>query len=271
MELDIFKITFLAILQGITEFLPVSSSAHLILPKELFGWPDQGLVFDVAVHVGSLIAVVSYLRRDIAALFRGWIRSCAGRGTDTNGRLAWFIILATIPAGIGGLLLNDVVEQYSRSMLLIGFTSIFFGVFLYYADRYQGVRQPMEKMSLMTAVIIGLAQLMALIPGTSRSGITLTAGLFCGLDRKAAAKFSFLLAIPIIVASGLFKGLEMIQSGTSGQWTILFYAIAVSAIVSFTCIHYFISLISRIGLVPFVIYRIMLGLGLFAIYFSRTA
>ena len=260
MELDIFKITFLAILQGITEFLPVSSSAHLILPKELFGWSDQGLVFDVAVHVGSLIAVVSYLRRDIAALFTGWIRSCAGRGTDTNGRLAWFIILATIP-----------VAQYSRSMLLIGFTSIFFGVFLYYADRYQGVRQPMEKMSLMTAVIIGLAQLMALIPGTSRSGITLTAGLFCGLDRKAAAKFSFLLAIPIIIASGLFKGLEMIESGASGQWAILFYAIAVSAIVSFTCIHYFISLISRIGLVPFVIYRIMLGLGLFAIYFSRTA
>ncbi|MES3006229.1 MAG: undecaprenyl-diphosphate phosphatase [Pseudomonadota bacterium] len=271
MELDIFKITFLAILQGITEFLPVSSSAHLILPKELFGWPDQGLVFDVAVHVGSLIAVVSYLRRDIAALFMGWMRSCAGRGTDQNGRLAWFIVLATIPAGIGGLLFNDAVEQYSRSMLLIGFTSIFFGIFLYYADKYQGIRQPMEKMTIKTAMIIGFAQLVALIPGTSRSGITLTAGLFCGLDRTAAAKFSFLLAIPIIIAGGLFKGLEMIETGTSTQWAILLYAIAVSATVSFACIHYFISLITRIGFLPFVIYRILLGLLLFAIYFARAA
>jgi undecaprenyl-diphosphatase len=271
MELDIFRITFLAILQGITEFLPVSSSAHLILPKELFGWEDQGLVFDVAVHVGSLIAVVSYLRRDIATLFMAWIRSCIGKGTDKDGRIAWFIVLATIPAGVGGLLFNDAVEQYSRSMLLIGFTSIFFGIALYFADKYQGVRKPMDRMDMKTAIVIGFAQLLALIPGTSRSGITLTAGLFCGLDRTAAAKFSFLLAIPIIIASGMFKGLEMIETGTSGQWAILFYAIAVSAIVSFTCIHYFLSLITRIGFLPFVIYRVLLGLLLFAIYFVRVA
>ncbi len=129
----------------------------------------------------------------------------------------------------------------------------------------------MDAMDIKSAIIIGFAQLIALIPGTSRSGITLTAGLFCGFDRTAAAKFSFLLAIPIIIASGLFKGLEMLETGNSGQWAILFYAIAVSAVVSFACIHYFLSLITRIGFLPFVIYRVILGLLLFAIYFSRLA
>ncbi len=275
MELDFFKITFLAFLQGITEFLPVSSSAHIILPKELLGWPDQGLVFDVAVHVGSLLAVVFYFRRDIADLFLAWIRSCAGKGTDSNGRLAWYLLVATIPAGLAGFLLSDVVEQYSRSMRLIGLTSIFFAVLLYFADRFEASQnKPAERwtglkdMRLSTSLTIGFAQVLALIPGTSRSGITMTAALFCGLDRRAAAKFSFLLAIPIIAAGGLFEGLEMVETGTSTEWAVLFYAISVSAIVSFACIHYFLRLIERIGFMPFILYRILMGLVLLGLSFS---
>lgn len=268
MELDLFKITFLAILQGFTEFLPISSSAHIILPKELLGWPDQGLVFDVAVHVGSLIAVVSYFRRDISALFIAWIHSCLGKTADDQSRLAWYILIATIPAGLAGFLFASEVELYSRSMLLIAFTSIFFAVLMYFADRHEGQGRPLENMNLKTCLIIGFSQVLALIPGTSRSGITMTAGLFCRLDRRAAAKFSFLLAIPIITAGGLFKGVEMLETGTSTDWAVLLYAIAVSAAVSFLCIHYFLRLIERVGFMPFIIYRIVMGFALLGIYYS---
>lgn len=275
MDLDFYKITFLAFIQGITEFLPVSSSAHLILPKELLGWPDQGLVFDVAAHVGSLLAVVFYFRNDIAALLRAWFRSCAGKGTDLNGRIAWYLLAATIPAGVAGFLLSDMVEQYSRSMRLIGFTSIFFAVLLYFAARFEVPQRKsddlgveLQGLRLRTSLIIGFAQVLALIPGTSRSGITMTAALFCGLDRRAAAKFSFLLAIPIITAGGLFEGLEMVETGTSTEWAVLFYAISVSAVVSFACIHYFLRLIERIGFMPFIIYRVVMGLALLGLSFS---
>jgi len=267
MDLNYFQITFLAFIQGLTEYLPISSSAHILLPKELFGWPDQGLVFDVAVHVGSLIAVVTYFRRDIRQLIVAWFASLAGR-SSTEARLAWYLVLATIPAGVMGLLLNDMVEAYSRSMLVIGTTSIVFGILLYFADRYAPAQRPLESLTLRGALIIGLAQVMALIPGTSRSGVTMTAGLFCGLDRRAAAKFSFLLAIPIIMASGLFKGLEMLEGGSSTEWGMLLYAIVVSAVVSFACIHLFLRLIERIGFMPFIIYRVALGILLYVLYFS---
>ncbi|MDP1932513.1 MAG: undecaprenyl-diphosphate phosphatase [Gammaproteobacteria bacterium] len=266
--MDVFKITVLAILQGLTEFLPISSSAHIILPKELLGWPDQGLVFDVAVHVGSLIAVVSYFRRDIRSLFGAWVRSCTTGMTDDQARLAWYLLIATIPAGVVGFFFAGVVETYSRSMLLIAFTSIFFSILLYFADRFEGSRRPLEKMDLKSCLIIGFSQILALIPGTSRSGITMTAGLFCGFDRRAAAKFSFLLAIPIIASGGIFKGAEMLDAGTSTDWRVLAYAILVSAAVSFSCIHYFLRLIERIGFMPFIIYRIVMGFALLGIHFS---
>lgn len=269
MDLDLFRTTFLAILQGFTEFLPISSSAHIILPKELLGWPDQGLIFDVAVHVGSLIAVVLYFRRDIALLFTAWVGSCIGQPSSADSRLAWYVIIATIPAGLMGFALSDVVEQYSRSMLLIAFTSIFFALLLYLADRIGKQTLPIEKLSLKSSLTIGLFQVLALMPGTSRSGATMTAALLCGLDRKAAAKFSFLLAIPIITAGGLLEGYALSSSEQASQWGMLLYAIAVSAVVSWLCIHYFLRLIDRVGFIPFIIYRIIMGLALFAIYFLR--
>src|SRR5690606_20832853 len=187
---------------------------------------------------------------------------------STEGNLAWYLVIATIPAGVMGLLFNDLVESYSRNMLVIATTSIVFGLLLYAADRFAPAHRPLESLTLKGAVIIGLAQVMALIPGTSRSGVTMTAGLFCGLDRRAAAKFSFLLAIPIIVASGLFEGLEMLEGGASNEWGMLVYGIAVSAVVSFAFIHAFLGLIERIGFMPFISYRIALGILLYVLYFS---
>ena len=269
MELDFFRTTFLAMLQGFTEFLPISSSAHIILPKELLGWPDQGLIFDVAVHVGSLIAVLLYFRRDIVILFKAWLGSCLGKGQNADSRLAWYVIFATIPAGLIGFALSDVVEQYSRSMLIIASTSIIFALLLYIADRIGKQELSIENLTLKSSLTVGLFQVLALLPGTSRSGATMTAALFCGLDRKAAAKFSFLLAIPIIAAGGLLEGYELVSSQQASQWGMLLYAIAVSAVVSWLCIHYFLRLIDRIGFMPFIIYRVLMGLALFAIYFMR--
>lgn len=267
MELGFVKATFLALLQGFTEFLPISSSGHILLPKELFGWPDQGLVFDVAVHVGSLIAVLIYFRADIAQLFRAWLRSCIKQEHSTDSKLAWFVILATIPAGLVGLLLSDFVAQYSRSMLIIGITSIVFAVLLYLSERLGKQQLDLKQLTIKSSLIIGFFQMMALIPGTSRSGATMTAALFCGLSRKAAAKFSFLLAIPIIAAGGLLEGIEMWQVGTSGQWGELLYAMAVSAGMSYLCIHYFLRMIERVGFLPFVIYRIVMGVVLISVYY----
>ena len=184
-----------------------------------------------------------------------------------DARLAWFVVLGTIPAGLAGLLLSDVIELYARSMLLIAFTSIFFGILLWWADNLKMERVDLDTLTLRTTLVVGFAQVLALIPGTSRSGVTMTAALACGLDRKAAARFSFLLAIPIIAASGLLKGGELLQDNAQAQWGVLIYAIAVSALVSFSCIHYFLKLIERTGFMPFVIYRVLMGIALLGIHF----
>ena len=165
--------------------------------------------------------------------------------------------------------MKDYVEQYSRSMLLIAFTSIFFAGLLYVADRVGRQGQTLQGMTLKSALVVGLFQVMALLPGTSRSGVTMTAGLFCGLDRKAAAKFSFLLAIPIIAAGGLLEGVELARSGLAAQWGMVLYGLCLSALVSWLCIHYFLRLIERIGFMPFIIYRILMGLALLAVYLVR--
>lgn len=267
MQLELWQISVLAFLQGLTEFLPISSSAHILLPRELLGWPDQGLVFDVAVHIGSLMAVLTYFRTDLRILFAAWHQSLFRGSHSADSRLAWFVALGTVPAGLAGLLLADIIEQHARSMLLIAFTSIFFALLLWWSDRLKIERTDLQTLTLRTTLIVGAAQILALIPGTSRSGVTMTAALFCGLDRKAAARFSFLLAIPLIAASGLLKGGELLQDSAQAQWGILFYAIAVSAVVSFSCIHYFLKLIERVGFMPFILYRVLMGLVLLFVHF----
>jgi undecaprenyl-diphosphatase len=261
--LDFFQVTILAVLQGATEFLPVSSSGHLILPSLLFAWHDQGLTFDVAVHVGTLFAVLIYFRDELQRLVFALILSVFQRKNSEDSKLAWMLLAATIPAGLSGLLLASQVEQYSRSLILIGVTSIGFGLLLFVSDRFGSKQRTLADMNWKTALLIGFSQVLALIPGTSRSGVTMTAALFCNLDRAAAARFSFLLAIPIITASGLLRGIQLLQADTeSVEWFVLLYAIFISAVVAYLCIRYFLQLIERFGFLPFVIYRVLLGIAL---------
>lgn len=262
-ELDFLQVTFLAVLQGATEFLPISSSGHLILPSLLFAWNDQGLTFDVAVHVGTLFAVLIYFRHDLQRLFLALTTSVFKREHGNDSKLAWMLLVATIPAGLTGLLFASQVELYGRSLMLIGVSSIVFGLLLLVSDRIGNKQRSLSNMDWKTALLIGFSQVLALIPGTSRSGITMTAALFCDLDRAAAARFSFLLAIPIITASGLLRGIELLAAGTdSVEWLVLLYAIFISAVVAYFCIHHFLRLIERIGFLPFVIYRVLLGIAL---------
>jgi undecaprenyl-diphosphatase len=253
-----WQIITLALVQGITEFLPISSSAHLILVPELTPWPDQGLAFDVALHVGSLIAVLWYFRRDLIPLSTAWYHSFRGVHS-TQSRLAWGVGIATIPVGLAGLLLNDVIDSYLRGALVIAATTIFFGLLLGFAD-IRGTRQRDEySLSWRDIVLIGCAQALALIPGTSRSGITMTAALLVGLNRKAAARFSFLLSIPVIILAGGLESVKLLQQPQAVDWPALALATGLSAVSAYVCIHVFIRFLEHTGMLPFVIYRLVLG------------
>ncbi len=263
--MDTIHVIVLALIQGITEFLPISSSAHLILPKEVLGWPDQGLAFDVAVHIGTLAAVLIFYRNDIRQISQAWFQSVLGRGTTDDARLAWYIGFATVPAALFGLLMNDVIETHLRSIEVIAATTILFGLLLAVADKNaESSRKTLVQITLSAAIIIGLAQALALIPGTSRSGITITAALFLGFSRMEAARFSFLLSIPIILMSGAYKGLGLIGE-PHVDWYALVLGVIVSALSAYVCIYYFLSFINRLGMMPFVIYRMILGVILVAL------
>ncbi|MFT7558771.1 MAG: undecaprenyl-diphosphatase [Flavobacteriales bacterium] len=261
--MDLVHAVLLGLIQGITEFLPISSSGHLILPKEIFGWQDQGLAFDVAVHVGTLSAVLIYFRRDVAEVFVGGIKTLGGDFSDPSGRLAWYLVLGTLPAAIAGIFFGDFVEANLRSMGVIAATTIIFGLLLGFADyRFAktGIDQQktLIEIGLWAAIIIGCAQALALVPGTSRSGITITAALLLGFNREASAKFSFLLSIPAIVASGAYKSLDLMAL-PSIDWAAISTGVLVSAVSAYICIHFFLSFINRLGMMPFVYYRMVLG------------
>jgi undecaprenyl-diphosphatase len=255
----LIQIIVLALVQGLTEFLPISSSAHLILVPVLSDWPDQGLAFDVAVHVGTLSAVVWYFRKEVIAMSRDWFGSCLQRQQVGESRLAWAVIWGTVPVVIGGLLLHDLVDTVLRSPLVIAWATIGFGLLLWLAD-WLGQRQRDEHhLTWRDVVVIGLAQALALIPGTSRSGITMTAGLFMGLTREAAARFSFLLSIPTILMAGSYKSLHLVKEAATVDWFAMFIGVVLSALTAYLCIHLFLKLLERIGMLPFVLYRLLLG------------
>lgn len=257
--MDFFQVLVLAIIQGLTEFLPISSSAHLILVPLIVGWPDQGLAFDLAVHVGTLGAVLYYFRYDLNKIIRDWCTSVIQRKEVGDSRLAWAVGIGTIPVGLFGLLFGDFIEENLRSTLVIALTTIFFGLLLGWAD-FKGKRERDEHtLSWRDIITIGCAQALALIPGTSRSGITITAALFLGLSREAAARFSFLLSIPAILLPGGLKATELIQAGAPVDWEILITGALISGVFAYLCIHYFLKLLERIGMQPFVIYRLILG------------
>lgn len=261
-----FQSIVLALIQGITEFLPISSSAHLILPKELLAWPDQGLAFDVAVHVGSLVAVLSYFRKDVGNLIVGWFSSITRKQDTQEGKLAWCILIATLPAAFAGLLFGDFIELYLRSTKVIAVTTILFALALWWADAKGSSKKQLADMTLKLAIVIGIAQALALVPGTSRSGITITAALLLGFGRTEAARFSFLLAIPVILLSGAYMSLKLLSETI--DWSTLITGIVVSGISAYLCIHYFLGFIQRIGMLPFVIYRLLLGAVLLVFIFN---
>ena len=259
-----YQALVLAIIQGLTEFLPVSSSGHLVLPKELLGWPDQGLAFDVAVHVGSLIAVVGYFRHTLFQMAQAWLGGVfkpASLNEEQQGlsRLAWLVVAATIPAGVLGVVFGDFIEQHLRSAVVLASTTIVYGIFLGIADKTAKGNRELVTMGLGIALAIGFAQALALVPGTSRSGITITAALFLGLNRVDAARFSFLLSVPLILAAGSLKGVELIQLGETVDWAMISLGVVASAVTAYACIHAFLKLVDRIGMMPFVVYRLVLG------------
>ncbi len=263
--MDIIQIIVLALVQGLTEFLPISSSAHLILVPYLTDWPDQGLAFDVAVHVGTLTAVVIYFRKEISKMFFAWIASLKGKHSE-DSKLAWGVLIGTIPVGLAGLLFKDVISENLRTPLVIAVTTIIFGFLLWYAD-WSGKRQRDEhSMSWKDIIVIGCAQAVALIPGTSRSGITITAGLMLGLTAPAAARFSFLLSIPVIVLAGGVETLDYLKVASINDMNDLIIGALISAVSAYLCIHYFLMLLERVGMTPFVIYRLVLGFLLLSFY-----
>ncbi len=259
--MDWLQVVVLAVIQGVTEFLPVSSSAHLIFPAQVWGWPDQGLAFDVAMHVGSLLAVMIYFRLKIVNMTTAWFGSVFQRRQTPDSHLAWAVIVGTIPAGLAGLLLGGFIETELRSLTVIASTTLIFGVLLGLADRRGD--GAISDLSWKIIIVIALAQALALIPGTSRSGVTMTAALLMGVNRQTAAEFSFLLSIPLIIAAGGLMTLELVSSGVAVDWVKITAATILSAITAYLCIHFFLKLITKLGFMPFVIYRIILALALF--------
>ena len=253
----------LALLQGVTEFLPISSSAHLILPSELAGWPDQGLEFDIAVHLGSLAGVLAYFRRDCRAFaVSGWRYLQHGR-RDGNLDLLLKLAVATVPIAIAGYGLYETVQSRFRAIEFIAAATICFGLLLWWADTRRGTG---ESLGWRDALLIGAAQVLALVPGTSRSGIVLSAALLLGLSRTMAARIAFLLAVPAIAGAALLASLEL-PAATQSAVQPLDMAVGalVAGLSAWACVHTFIALVERTGMLPYVIYRLILGVVLIGV------
>jgi undecaprenyl-diphosphatase len=258
----------LGLVQGLTEFLPISSSGHLILVPRVFGWPDQGLAVDAALHLGTLAALVAYFRGELIGLLAGTV----------SRRLGVLVVLATIPAGVAALLFGPLIERTLRWPMLIAFTTAFWGVIMLLADRraspapraqeVAGPDDPLERVGWRQGLAVGFAQALALIPGTSRSGITITTGLLAGLDRATAARYSFLLGIPITAAAGLKKAAELANGGlAASQGGPLLVAIAVSFVSGWFAVWFLVNYLKRRSLTPFVVYRLALAALIVAVWY----
>jgi undecaprenyl-diphosphatase len=252
----------LGTLQGLTEVLPISSSAHLLLVPKILGWPESGLTFDVALHLGSMIALTLYFWRDIFDMIYNFFGSISGKGLQTSGnRLPWYIIIATIPAAIVGKTLEEPIEKlFRQSPLLICCFLIGFGLLLAFADTTGAKRWKLDRMTLKAAILIGLAQCLALIPGVSRSGITITTALLIGYNRETSARFSFLLSLPIVFGAAILKVGHLLKSGIpAGETVPLIIGIASSALFGYLSVAFLLKLVQRYSLYPFVWYRLAAG------------
>ncbi len=260
--LTLIHIIVLALIQGITEFLPVSSSGHLILVSKLTSWPDQTLVVDIALHVGTLAAVMVYFHREIRLMVLGVFNLLLLRG-GPEAKLAIHVVVAALPIIPAALYLKDYVAgDFRQGVALIAWTTLGFGILLYAADRL-GLRiRRVEHMTIGSALIIGVAQILALVPGTSRSGITMTAARFLGFERVEAARFSLLLSMPVIIGAGTLAGIDLYQMGNAEMNTVTVLAIVLSFVSALIAIAVMMRWLGRASFTPFVIYRICLGAGL---------
>ena len=258
--MTLVQIIVLALVQGLTEFLPVSSSAHLILGGKAFGWTDQGLVFDVATHLGTLFAVFVYFRSELLGMARSCLQPVQTTQDRRHRSMVLYLALASMPALVVGFFAHDLVELYLRDVRIIAWTTIGFGILLWVADRVSSTERRVRDMNLKSALLIGLAQAFALIPGASRSGVTITAGRFLGFSPDAAARFSFLLAIPVIAAAGTYGAIRVFTGDAVIDWSQFVLAMMFAAVAGWICIAAFLALLKKVGLVPFVIYRLFLGI-----------
>lgn len=255
------NILVLAVLQGLTELLPISSSAHLILVPAISGWPDQGLMVDAALHLGTFCGVLVYFWRDCWSMFTGLGALASGRRT-AGSRLVLQVLVATIPAAVVGILIKDYAETTLRSVTLIACTAIGFGVLLYLADRYGARARQIGDMTMRGALLIGIAQAFALVPGTSRSGVTMTAARAMGFERRDAARFSFLISLPVTLGAGLLGIYEMAATGNNGAVHDAVLAAAGAFLSSLLAIAVLMNWLRTASFLPFVVYRVILGLGL---------
>jgi undecaprenyl-diphosphatase len=261
--MDFFQTITLALVQGLSEFLPISSSAHLILVPKITDWPDQGLAFDVVVHLGTLTAVVYYYQDTLKAMSNDFYRSIIKCQSVGESKLAWGVLLGTIPVGIFGLLFKDSITLNFRSLEVIAYTTLIFGILLGVASWFN-TRNPNPRISInwFDVLFIGTMQALALIPGTSRSGITITAGLLIGLSRQMSIQFAFLLSIPVIAIASASILIELYGQPQVVNISLLFLGFVVSALSSYFTIVFFIKLLDRVGMMPFVVYRLLLGMYL---------
>lgn len=267
--MSLFSLFLLALVQGITEFLPVSSSGHLILLPNLLGTEDQGQAIDVAVHVGTLGAVILYFWSDVKAAIIGTPRMLTGRIDTPGAKLAFLLVIATIPVILFGLFLEiSGIYDSLRSIAVIGWTMLIFGLVLYWADQTGPQEKTTTDWSLRDAVIMGLWQAIALIPGTSRSGITITAARFLGYDRESAARVAMLMSIPTIIASGVFAGAEIIATADAQTAKDGAIAAALSFIAALGALSLMFKLLKSVSFTPYVIYRVLLGVALLVIAYT---
>jgi undecaprenyl-diphosphatase len=256
--MTIEQIIVLAVVQGVTEFLPISSSGHLILVPQLMHWHDQGLVVDVMTHIGTLLAILIYFWRDVWRITVGALELLKGRVTD-DGRLAIYIILATIPAVAFGIFLKKFgFADLERNVAVVAWNTILYGLLMLVADMVGPQEKTIANMTLGNALIIGVAQALALIPGTSRSGVTMTAGRFLGFTRPDCARFSFLLGIPAIAGAGIFTVADALTSGETITMDAV-YCAGLTFLAGLAAIAFLMALVKRISFLPFVLYRMVLG------------
>lgn len=262
-----FEAVVLGVVQGLTEFLPISSSAHLRIVGEAFGWDDPGAAFTAITQIGTEMAVLLYFRRDIGRIIAAWVASLGGKRRahgrdDPDARMGWLIIVGSIPIVVLGLLFQDDIETTLRDLRIVAVALIAFSLILYWADRVGAKKRELRQLTVGHGIAFGFAQAMALIPGVSRSGGTITMGLFLGYTRAAAARYSFLLAVPAVLGSGFFQAYEALTGDVKGEsvsWGPTIVATVIAFGVGLTVIAWLLRYLDRGSFTPFVVYRIVVG------------